>query len=45
MAAHGATAYTVIENALQGMTIPLHQGAIKYLKEMNVEIPENLIVD
>ena len=45
VAAHSATAYTVIENALQGMTIPLHPGAVRYLKEMNVEIPANLIAD
>ncbi|MGI6253200.1 MAG: TAXI family TRAP transporter solute-binding subunit [Aminivibrio sp.] len=45
VAAHKATEYTVLENSLNGMPIPLHKGAIRYLKEMGVEVPEKLIVD
>jgi hypothetical protein len=41
--AHRATAYTVLENGLNGMTIPLHPGAVRYFKEMGVTVPENLI--
>ena len=43
VAAHKATAYTVLENSLNGMTVPLHPGAVKYLKEMGVDVPERLI--
>lgn len=45
VAAHKATAYTVIENSLNGMPIPLHKGSVKYLKEMGVEVPDKLIAD
>lgn len=40
---HKATAYTVIETALKGMTIPLHPGSIKFFTEKGIAIPENLI--
>jgi len=43
VAAHKATAYTVLENSLNGMTVPLHSGAVKYLKEKGVEVPERLL--
>ncbi|MDR1742070.1 MAG: TAXI family TRAP transporter solute-binding subunit [Synergistaceae bacterium] len=39
---HRATEYTVIENALNGMTIPLHPGSIKYLEEHGVKVPDSL---
>jgi TRAP transporter TAXI family solute receptor len=42
--AHKATEYTVLENALNGMTIPLHNGSIKYFKEKGIKIPDELIV-
>jgi len=42
--AHEATVYTVIENSLKGMTIPLHPGSIRYLTEKGVTIPDSLIV-
>jgi len=45
VAAHKATAYTLLENSLNGMTIPLHKGAVKYLTEKGVNVPEKLIVD
>jgi len=32
-----------LETALEGMTIPLHPGAIKYYKEKGMEVPEKLI--
>ncbi len=41
--AHKATAYTVLDNALKGMTIPLHPGAVRYLKEKGVSVPDTLI--
>jgi len=39
---HSATEYTVIENAFNGMTIPLHPGAIRYFEEQGITVPENL---
>ncbi|MDR2179694.1 MAG: TAXI family TRAP transporter solute-binding subunit [Synergistaceae bacterium] len=39
---HKATEYTVVENAVKGMLIPLHPGAIKYLEEKGVAVPDNL---
>jgi len=41
--AHKATTYTVLENAIKGMTIPLHPGAVKYFREKGLTIPEGLI--
>jgi TRAP transporter TAXI family solute receptor len=32
-----------LENALLGMTVPLHAGAYKYYKEKGIQVPENLI--
>jgi TRAP transporter TAXI family solute receptor len=32
-----------LENALLGMTVPLHVGAYKYYKEKGISVPENLI--
>ena len=31
-----------LETALDGMSIPLHPGAIKYYEEKGLTIPENL---
>jgi len=39
---HRATDYTVVENAFNGMTIPLHPGSIKYFEERGITVPENL---
>jgi TRAP transporter TAXI family solute receptor len=39
---HKATEYTVVENAIKGMLIPLHPGAIKYLEEQGVAVPDSL---
>ena len=40
--AHRAAEYTVIANAFNGMTIPLHPGAIKYFEEKGVAVPDSL---
>lgn len=42
-AAHAAGKYIKLEKALDGITTPLHPGAIKYYKEKGVKIPDNLI--
>ena len=39
---HAATEYTVVGNAFNGMTIPLHPGAIRYFKEIGITVPDNL---
>lgn len=41
--AHRATEYAVEKNAFNGMTIPLHPGAIKYFKERGIAIPQKLM--
>jgi len=42
-AAHAAGKYIKLEKALDGLTTPLHPGAIKYYKEKGIKIPDNLI--
>ncbi|WP_202319978.1 TAXI family TRAP transporter solute-binding subunit [Archaeoglobus neptunius] len=32
-----------LENALKGLTVPLHPGAYKFYKEKGLEIPDNLV--
>ncbi len=39
---HTAGQYINVETALDGITTPLHPGAIKYYEEMGIEIPESL---
>ena len=39
---HAATEYTVVENAFNGMTIPLHKGSIKYFEEIGIAVPDHL---
>lgn len=39
---HGAFKNTTLNNVLEGMSIPLHKGAIKYLTEKGIYIPDNL---
>lgn len=41
---HGATDDMAIESALRGLGAPLHPGAIRYFREIDVEIPEQLIL-
>ncbi|HDI60630.1 MAG TPA: TAXI family TRAP transporter solute-binding subunit [Desulfobacteraceae bacterium] len=40
---HPAAKYTTPENAAKYSPIPLHPGAIKYLKEVGIEVPAKLI--
>lgn len=35
--------YTSLKEALRGLGIPLHTGAVKYYKEVGLTIPDNLI--
>ncbi|MEA3251673.1 MAG: TAXI family TRAP transporter solute-binding subunit [Pseudomonadota bacterium] len=35
--------YFTVENALEGMSIPLHAGAVKFFEEQGVEIPSELM--
>jgi TRAP transporter TAXI family solute receptor len=41
---HKATEYTVPQNAFDGMTIPLHNGAVKYFEENGFTVPGELKV-
>lgn len=43
MKIHPFAEYTTPENAAKHSVIPLHPGAVKYLKEKGVEVPEKLI--
>ena len=40
---HAATKEMAIENAVVGMPMPLHPGAVRYYREVGVEIPGHLI--
>ena len=40
---HSATKEMAIENALKGIPVPLHPGALRYYQERGVEIPEHLL--
>ena len=40
---HPAAAYTTPENAVKYSPIPLHPGAIKYLKEVGIDVPSKLM--
>jgi len=40
---HKACNYIKLENALSGLPVPLHPGAVKYFREKGIEIPEELI--
>lgn len=42
-AIHPATKAMSIEQAIAGLPLPLHPGAIKYYQEVGVEIPERLL--
>jgi TRAP transporter TAXI family solute receptor len=41
---HGATKAMSLEQALGGMPMPLHPGALKYFREAGVAIPERLVL-
>ena len=40
---HTATNSMSLENALQGIPLPLHKGALRYYQEQSIEIPPHLI--
>lgn len=40
---HKAATSTTLENALNGMTLPLHPGSLKYFQEQGLDIPAKLI--
>ena len=40
---HTATNSMSLENALQGIPLPLHKGALRYYQEQDIEIPPHLI--
>lgn len=44
-AIHPATKAMAIEKAIAGLPIPLHPGAVRYYKEIGMDIPESLIVE
>ena len=41
---HSATRSMRLEEALQGITVPLHPGALRYYRERAIQIPDNLIL-
>jgi TRAP transporter TAXI family solute receptor len=40
---HSATRSMVLEEALQGIPVPLHPGALRYYREQNVAVPNALL--
>lgn len=40
---HSAAKYISLENALKGVSVPLHIGAYKYYLEAGVSVPDYLI--
>ncbi|NKB32821.1 MAG: TAXI family TRAP transporter solute-binding subunit [Pseudomonadales bacterium] len=40
---HNATRSMELENALQGVPVPLHKGALRYYQDQGLEIPEHLL--
>lgn len=40
---HAATKAMSIERAIAGLPMPLHPGALRYYKEVGVEVPDNLM--
>jgi TRAP transporter TAXI family solute receptor len=42
---HKATEKMSIENALEGLSVPLHSGALKYYKEQGLSIPSHLLLN
>ncbi len=41
---HRATEKMTIENALEGLSVPLHPGALRYYKEQGLSIPPHLLL-
>ncbi len=44
-AIHPATKVMAVENAIAGLPLPLHPGALKYYQEVGLDIPERLIAN
>lgn len=44
-AIHPATKAMALEKALAGLPIPLHPGAVRYYKEVGIDVPDRLIAD
>lgn len=42
---HPATQDMTLENAIEGMTVPVHPGAARYFREQGMEIPDHLLID
>ncbi len=42
---HRATEKMSIENALEGLSVPLHPGALKFYKEKGLSIPPHLLLN
>lgn len=42
---HPACGHLSLEKALSGLKIPLHRGALKFFREKNLPIPEELVSD
>ena len=42
---HGATKDMRLEIAIEGLGAPLHQGAIRYYREVGLEIPARLLIE
>ena len=42
-AAHAAGKYIDLAKALDGISTPLHSGAVKYYKEKNIKIPDKIM--
>ncbi|MDE9590994.1 TAXI family TRAP transporter solute-binding subunit, partial [Xenorhabdus bovienii] len=40
---HSSAKYIAPENALKGVSVPLHIGAYKFYREMDLDIPDNLV--
>jgi TRAP-type uncharacterized transport system substrate-binding protein len=35
--------YFTLDSALEGMSIPLHPGAVKFFKEQNIDVKDSLL--
>ncbi len=44
-AIHPATKAMAIEQAIAGLPVPLHPGAVRYYQEVGIEIPDRLIAE
>lgn len=42
---HAATKAMALEKAFAGMPVPLHPGALRFYREMGLEVPDNLVVE